>query len=508
MARHTSNMILNVDDNMPSLYARSRVLRNAGFTVIEAQTGKAALELATSAKPDLILLDVQLPDMTGYDVCRQLKSKRSTAQLFVLHISTAALDTQAKTYGLEGGADGYVTEPVEPDELIATIRAFLRLRQTEAALRESEDRLRVALEAGQMATWDWDLLQNRIVWSEQMERILGLDQGTFDGTLDGFIALIHPRDRKQFGEAMQRAIQDGADYRLELRMLHSSGTPSWIEARGRVYYDSNGQPVRMAGIYHDITERKQAAEALRTLNLTLEQRVQERTAQLERSNRELDQFAYVASHDLKAPLRGIDHLASWITQDAADVLPAASKEHLNKLRGRVQRMDYLLDDLLAYSRVGRRDGNAEILKTDALVRYVIGMLSPPAGLTIQLDDGMPTLVTPRVPLESVFRNLIDNAIKHHHAPETGTVRISAQSVGDFVEFCVSDNGPGIDQQYHERIFSIFQTLRPRDQVEGSGMGLAIVKKTVEYRGGTIRIVSAAGQGAAFYFTWPKQAREA
>ncbi len=508
MPKLAQNTILNVDDNMPSLYAKSRVLRHAGFTVLEAQTGKDALQLAASAKPDLILLDVHLPDMSGYEVCRQIKSEISTAQLFVLHISASSLDARSRTHGLEGGADGYLTEPVAPEELIATIRAFLRLRQTEAALRESEERLRVALEAGQMATWDWDLLQNRIVWSEQMEPLLGLERGSFDGTFDGFIALVHPHDRKRFEEAIQRAIQNGVDYRLEVRMLHSSGIPCWIEARGRVYYDMNGQPLRIAGIHHDITDRKQAAEVLRTLNMTLEQRVQERTAQLERSNRELDQFAYVASHDLKAPLRGIDHLATWLTQDAADVLPEASKEHLSKLRRRVQRMDRLLDDLLSYSRIGRRDGNAERLNTEELVRNVVALLDPPAGLTIQIAESMPTLVTPRVPIEIVFRNLLDNAFKHHHAPQTGAVSISAQPLGDFIEFCVSDNGPGIDMQYHERIFSIFQTLQPRDQVEGSGMGLAIVKKTVEHRGGTIRIESNLGQGAKFYFTWPKQNLEA
>ncbi len=507
MPKQASNMILNVDDNMPSLYAKSRVLRHAGFTVIEAQTGKAALELAASAKPDLVLLDVHLPDISGYEVCRQLKSAVNTSQLFVLHISASSLDTRAKTYGLEGGADGYLTEPVAPEELIATIRAYLRLRQTENALRESEERLRVALEAGQMATWDWDLLQNRVVLSEQMEPILGLAPGTFDGTFDGFIALVHPRDRTHFANAMQQAIQDGADYRLEVRMLHSSGNPSWIEARGRVYYDMNGEPIRMAGLYHNITERKQAAETLRTLNMSLEQRVQERTAQLERSNRDLDQFAYVASHDLKAPLRGIDHLANWITQDAADVLPDASKEHLTKLRGRVQRMDHLLDDLLAYSRVGRRDGSAELVHTAALVSDIVSLLTPPADLTIHIAENMPTLISPRVPLEIIFRNLLDNAFKHHHAPHQGKIMIGAEPQGDFIEFCVSDNGPGIDAKYHERIFSIFQTLQPRDQVEGSGMGLAIVKKTVEYRGGTIRVESALGQGASFYFTWPKRVSE-
>jgi len=222
----------------------------------------------------------------------------------------------------------------------------------------------------------------------------------------------------------------------------------------------------------------------------------------------LDQFAYVASHDLKAPLRGIDHLANWITEDAAAVLPEPSKEHLTKLRKRVQRMDHLLDDLLAYSRVGRRDGEPEVIDTSALMKEVVALLAPPTGFTVHISADLPALTTPRAPLEIVLRNLLDNAYKHHHQPQAGEVQISAQVLGDFVEFCIRDNGPGIDPQFHEQIFGVFRTLRPRDQVEGSGMGLALVKKTVEYRGGTVRVESAVGKGTTFWFTWPKDPRHA
>lgn len=272
-----------------------------------------------------------------------------------------------------------------------------------------------------------------------------------------------------------------------------------------VYAFRVGEPTshRVAILFKDISENKAAAEQLQHLNATLEQRVHERTAQLERSNRELDQFAYVASHDLKAPLRSIEHLANWITDDAASVLPQTSYVHLTKLRERVQRMERLLDDLLAYSRVGRRDGPAQLVNTALLVKDTIALLAPPPGFRIEITGELPELITPRVPLEVVIRNLIGNALKHHHDPAQGEVYISARELGDFIEFGVDDNGPGIDPQYHERIFGVFQTLQPRDQVEGSGMGLALVKKTVEYRGGTVRIKSASGAGTTFYFTWPK-----
>ncbi|MEZ4728117.1 MAG: PAS domain-containing protein [Caldilineaceae bacterium] len=253
----------------------------------------------------------------------------------------------------------------------------------------------------------------------------------------------------------------------------------------------------------DVTDLQRAEDKLRALNNTLEQRVAERTAELVRSNRELDQFAYVASHDLKAPLRAIMNLANWVIEDAAPVLPPPSQEHLAKLRGRALRMERLLDDLLAYSRIGRRDGGVEEVQVAQLIQDIVELLTLPLGFRVLVQTGMPTIFTARAPLELVFRNLIGNALKHHHQPAAGEVRISAEEQGDFIRFCVHDNGPGIEPRYHERIFEIFQTLQPRDEVEGSGMGLAIVKKTVEVRGGGITVQSTVGNGARFCFTWPQ-----
>ncbi|MCC6453592.1 MAG: PAS domain S-box protein [Caldilineaceae bacterium] len=251
-------------------------------------------------------------------------------------------------------------------------------------------------------------------------------------------------------------------------------------------------------------QRKQAEDALRQLNATLEQRVDERTAELERSNRELDQFAYVASHDLKAPLRGIGQLATWISEDAGELLPPASQEHLAKLHGRVSRMDMLLNDLLAYSRAGRQRHKPEPVETTALIQNVVEILTPPRGFVVRIPAALPPLTVERIPLESVFRSLIDNAIKHHHNPAEGKVEISAQFHDNFVEFVVSDNGPGIEPRFHRRIFEMFQTLQPRDQVEGSGIGLALAKKLIESRGGTIEVQSNPGEGATFRFTWPTE----
>ena len=286
-----------------------------------------------------------------------------------------------------------------------------------------------------------------------------------------------------------------------------------------LYVDSTVAPLRgedgsTAGyvvVNRDMTARKRYEQELEDLNASLEERVRDRTAELERSNRELDQFAYVASHDLKAPLRAIALLAEWITEDAAPLLPPASLAHLAKLNGRVRRLDKLLSDLLDYSRAGRVNSDPEQVDTRQLVKSTVDLLNLPPGFTVLVEESLPTIYTVRVPLETVFRNLIQNAYKHHDHPERGCVSISAAPVsvehgagehGPVFEFAVADNGPGIAPEYHERVFKLFQTLQPRDKVEGSGMGLSVVKKTVESRGGTVRLVSQAGSGATFYFTWP------
>lgn len=263
----------------------------------------------------------------------------------------------------------------------------------------------------------------------------------------------------------------------------------------------DGEIIAINAVVQDITERKRQEAELMALNESLERRVEERTAELARSNRELDQFAYVASHDLKAPLRAISQLANWTIEDAGDRLPPAAQKHLEKLRGRIGRMNLLLDDLLAYSRAGRLHHAPERVDTAALVRDVVETLAPPAAFRIELPDPMPVVYTERVPLEMVLRNLIGNAIKHHNRTD-GQVTIHVRQEDQRLLFTVTDNGPGIDPQFHTRIFELFQTLQPRDRVEGSGMGLAIVKRIVEYRGGRVSVESTAGQGASFHFTWP------
>ena len=230
------------------------------------------------------------------------------------------------------------------------------------------------------------------------------------------------------------------------------------------------------------------------------------TEALQRSNRELDRFAYVTSHDLKAPLRGIANLSEWIEEDLADCLTEESREHLNLLRGRVQRLDDLINGILAYSRAGRFQ-SIERVNVASLVSETIELLAPPSDVKIVIEPEMPTLITEQVPLQQVFMNLIANAIQHGEKSDI-CIRVGVQESVKHYEFYVSDDGIGVAPEYHQKIWEIFQRLQSRDRQEGTGIGLSVIKKIVESRGGRVWLESEVGLGATFRFTWSKSCSSA
>ncbi len=226
------------------------------------------------------------------------------------------------------------------------------------------------------------------------------------------------------------------------------------------------------------------------------------TATLKRRTQELDEFAYITSHDLKAPLRAIANLSQWLEDDIAEHLHGENLRQMQLLRERVERLEALINGLLEYSRAGRLHSEPEPVEVEALLTQVIDKFAPPTQFTIEILPGMPTLVTEGLPLQQVFAHLIGNAIKHHPLPN-GRVKISVQEQSDAYEFAVADDGAGIAPKFHERVFVIFETLKAKETVKNIGIGLAIAKRIVESKGGSIRVESQEGRGATFYFTWPK-----
>lgn len=224
---------------------------------------------------------------------------------------------------------------------------------------------------------------------------------------------------------------------------------------------------------------------------------------LENRNKELDQFAYVASHDLKAPLRGLRTIVKWIEEELPDELSPQLRTYLAQLKGRLSRLDDLIDGLLTYARASRAERQLELVDVARLVREVADLVVPPS-FALVLAPGLPTFVADRLSLQQVFTNLLSNAVKYYVGEGQGQITVAGQDLGAQYEFRVQDNGPGIAPEHHRKVFLLFQTLRDRHTAESTGIGLSIVKKLVEDQQGAIHIESTLGQGATFIFSWPKE----
>ena len=234
--------------------------------------------------------------------------------------------------------------------------------------------------------------------------------------------------------------------------------------------------------------------------------LQQRTTELERSNRSLDEFAHVVSHDLKAPLRGIANAAAWVIEDLGDALPDEARSNLDLMREQIRSMQKMIAGVLRYARAGRGHAEPETIDVRALLEEIVTLLHPGKDATITIDTEMPTIRTARAPLQQVFQNLLDNAIKHARRNDV-RVRVRCRPAGEFYEFSVSDNGAGIPRRHQERIWGLFNNLAATHGIEGTGIGLAVVRRVVESQGGRIWVESAEGAGATFKFQWPAQSAE-
>jgi PAS domain S-box-containing protein len=327
--------------------------------------------------------------------------------------------------------------------------------------------------------------------NSQTEKIFGYNRAellgqTVDMLLPERFRHQHPHHRDSFfSDLHPRAMGTGRD----LYGRRKDGSEFPVEVGLNPIETEDGTKVLSA--ITDIAARVKASAKLA-----------EHSHELERSNKELATFAYVASHDLKSPLRGIFQLSKWIEEDLSKGDVSEIPNHMTLLRGRLSRMEQLLDDLLAFSRAGKLTGSVSQIELGLLAKNIFDLQAPPDGFTLEVADDLPVFTTLATPLEQVIRNLISNAIKHHDRSE-GHINLSWRVANkSYYEFSVTDDGPGIPPQYHERVFTMFQTLRPRDEIEGSGMGLALVKKIVETYGGNISITSDGLRGSSIRFTWP------
>jgi PAS domain S-box-containing protein len=298
------------------------------------------------------------------------------------------------------------------------------------------------------------------------------------------VTMLIPPERLEEEQIILARVRAGERLRYyETVRLTKAGRPVEVSLSVAALRDDAGKVVGAAKIARDITEKKAAERHLR------------------QANEELEKFAYVAAHDLRAPLRNIDNLASWVLEDNKESLSADAAEKLALLRERVARLEKLLNDILAYSRAGSDPGAAAELDLQQLVQSLAETHVPP-DFALRIPEPLPRLVSASLPLEQIFGNLLANAARHHDKTR-GEIEVRAARQGNVYEFMVADDGPGIPPEYRVRVFEMFQTLKPRNQAGGSGMGMAIVKKLVEGQGGRAWVSEGLnGRGATVHFQWP------
>ncbi len=369
-------------------------------------------------------------------------------------------------------------------------------------LRASEEKFRMVADFA----YDWEYWVSP-EWtfnyiSPSCGRITGYRAGEFLENPNLLVEIIHPEDKALFIRHRNEVHEHEKSGSLTFRLITRDGSAIWMEHGCQAVYGAGGEYLGQRCSNRDITEKMKAEEALR---FAMEQREQAEqqlkvlVRDLDRTNSDLQDFAYIVSHDLKAPLRGVISLANWLQEDYSDLLDEEGRAHFKKLIARTRRMHNLIDGILQYSRAGRSRAEMRRLDADALVRETIDSLSPLDAVVVRIEGRLPIVMYEKTLLVQLFQNLVGNSIKHLGKPR-GEVVVSHADLGEDWEFCVRDNGVGIEERHLAKIFKLFRAVRAVDDGESTGIGLSVVKRIVERNGGRVRVESTPGKGSAFYFT--------
>jgi len=379
-------------------------------------------------------------------------------------------------------------------------------KQAVEALRQSEEMLRLAVSAGRMGVWDRNFLSGQLDWSIECKAMFGLAPES-EVNDERFVHALHPEDRMATDLSIREALETRTDFDMEYRVVWPDGTIHWIVAQGRGYYDEAGQVIHMVGITFDITERKQSEEEILKLNTELEQRVRERTAQLETTNKELEAFSYSVSHDLRAPLRGIDGWSQALLEDYHDKLDEQGRQYIDRVRSETQRMGHLIDDMLKLSRLTRSEMIKEQVDFSALAQVIAERLqaaNPLRKVDVNIQTGITAECDPHL-LEAVLVNLLENAFKFTGKRADARIEFGQTEFKGQRAFFVRDNGAGFDMAYAEKLFGAFQRMHKASEFPGTGVGLAIVNRVIHRHGGRVWAEAEVGRGATFYFTLEEKA---
>jgi PAS domain S-box-containing protein len=442
------------------------------------------------------------------DIIRRLLRDGQTAQLAD---HTALLSRDGREIPIEDSAAPIVDKKGEVLGAVLVFHDVTEERRAREELRESEARLDLALRSARMGTWQWDVTENRRYFDDQACHLLGIDAAKFTGTAEEFFEVLHPGDRETIKRALALTLEQDVPYETEYRVVRPYGNVRYIAARGKLVPDDKGRPVRLNGIIWDISERKQMEEELHRSRDELELRVRERTTALRRTvtrleliNQELQEFAFVASHDLQEPLRKIQTFCDMARKRCTPALDSVGQGYLEKVINSATRMRQLLSDLLKFSRVATNPEPFKEVDLGEIAREAAEVFEArvkEAGALIDIET-MPAVEADEVQMLQLFQNLIGNALKYRGV-ETLCIKVCGKLDDQGgCEFLFKDNGIGFDQEFAELIFKPFQRLHSQKDYEGTGMGLAICRKIAERHGGSIRAESVPGKGSTFIIRLP------
>ncbi len=480
----------------PALFFGIPELRSAGMALYTAVTFLILSAGILLAHPERGMVAVVTADSAGGVMARRL-----LPAAIVIPVLLAWLRLEGQVHGLYGTALGIamlttvivaVFAGLITWNALALHRLDIARRSAEESLQESRDRLDLALVSARIGTWVWNMETDVSSSDAYLPRLFGLTTETYIGGLKNFQQIVHPDDWLQLSEALTRCTQTGDELDDEFRVVWPDGSVRFLVSRGKVYPDAEGRPVHMAGVCLDVTDRKQAELALKVT-----------AAALERSNKELEIFAYVASHDLQEPVRAVSGCVELLQRRCQGQLDEGARELMKHIVEGATRMRTLINDLLTYSRVSTKGRPFEPVSCEDVFQTTLANLAVAVTESVALvtHDPLPEIVADRTQMGQLLLNLIGNAIKYR-GEQAPFVHVGARREGDAWLFSVSDNGIGIEPQYFERIFVLFQRLHSRGKYSGTGIGLALCKKIVERHGGRIWVESAAGKGSTFYFTIP------
>ena len=398
------------------------------------------------------------------------------------------------TKNIHGQVDG--SQGVMQD--VTAKKDLVQIKEAQKALAASEERYRRITEAVTDYIYTVRFNSGRpmeAIHSQASVAVTGYSPEEFQANQTLWLNIVHSEDLEVVREQVSRCISGQNCSPIEHRIVRKDGNIRWVRRTLVPTFDAQGSIASYDGLLQDITELKVAEHVQIQL-----------LGELEQATEELRDFAYVASHDLKGPLRGISALAGWLSTDYGDKLGDEGKEHIKLLIARVKRMYNLIDGVLAYSQVARKEKSVEV-DLDDVVAEVIADLGIPKSVETVIENSLPTVVCGRNSIRQIFYHLIGNAVNFMDKSD-GKVVINWSEEHNYWKFSVTDNGPGIEDEHFDKIFRIFQTLSPRDHLESTGVGLTITKKIVEFYGGKIWVQSKPGKGSTFFFTLPKEQKHA